>query len=158
VVAWPHGYDIFRCFKVPCEKESSWARVLADSGNSAAFAYISTKCFETEKIKCSGPNVAWQNTIPLLETAVVLRPKRSAMPTTDLQHNATHYFETLGKLLFVTVQKPDTRDTAKLITTSSFSQQIQQRLVQRKRQAWIREKMAVKDRGEPVAVQCSLFT
>lgn len=46
LIAWPNERDIFRCFKVPCQKQNSWVPVLADSEDCAIFAYISTKCFE----------------------------------------------------------------------------------------------------------------
>jgi hypothetical protein len=47
VVAWPHEHKLFRCFRVACEKETLWAGVLADLEDSATFAYITTRCFET---------------------------------------------------------------------------------------------------------------
>jgi hypothetical protein len=115
---------------VPCEKESSWAGVLADSEDCATFAYITTRCFETKRIKCSGPNPAWQDAIPLLETAVVLHSRNFAGLITDLQHNGVYYFQKLDSIFFVKVQRPDIAGVANLITTRSNSPpQVQRRLL-----------------------------
>jgi len=37
-IAWPKEGDVQRCFKIPCEKQSFWARMLADSEDCATFA------------------------------------------------------------------------------------------------------------------------
>jgi hypothetical protein len=70
IIAWIQRNKPFQCFKVPCEKESYWARILADSGDCATFAYITSKCLETEWLKCRGPQATWNNASALLETAV----------------------------------------------------------------------------------------
>lgn len=150
-VAWPHERDIFRCFKVPCnKKENSWTHVLADSEDCATFAYISSKCFETERFRCSGGNASWRNTIPLLQTAVVLPSITPAGLAVALQHNATHFFQKLDSLFFVTVLRPNGSGTANLVTApSSIPLGFRQRLYttfkneDRKRQARLREKIKV---------------
>jgi hypothetical protein len=40
----------FQCFKVPTSRESYWARILADSEETATFAYITTTCLETDQV------------------------------------------------------------------------------------------------------------
>ncbi|KAF2475189.1 uncharacterized protein BDR25DRAFT_213279 [Lindgomyces ingoldianus] len=158
LVAWPHEREIFRCFKIPCEKESSWVGILADSEDCATFAYVSTKCLETKEIKCNGPDPAWKDAIPMLETAVVLHSKDPARLTGSLQHNATYFFQKLDSLFFVRVQRPDATGTANLVTSRSKSpMEIQRRVLvkliqDRKRLARLREKIAPDDRAERVAV------
>lgn len=158
LVAWPHEDEIFRCFKIPCDKESSWAGVLADSEDSATFAYITTRCFETKNIKCSGTNPAWKGAIPLIETAVVLHARDPTALTTALQHNATYFFQKLDSLFFVRVQRPDSAGVANLITSRSRSPpDVQRRLLvrfteERKRRARLREKIAPNDFAENVAI------
>ncbi|PNP85128.1 hypothetical protein FNYG_01653 [Fusarium nygamai] len=61
-----------QCFKIPIEKESFWARILADSEDVATFAYVATRCFETDLVRCRGPNERWMNTTALFSTAVSL--------------------------------------------------------------------------------------
>ncbi|KAL3474771.1 hypothetical protein BJX99DRAFT_260030, partial [Aspergillus californicus] len=161
LVAWPDKRDIFRCFKVPCQKQSSWARVLADSEDCATFAYISTKCFETEKIKCSGPGASWRNAILLLETAVVIHSKSALTPTSTLQHKSTYFFRKFDNPFFVAVQRPNIAGTAILTTLSSnFPGNIKQRVLEKfmgkeKEQRWLsrlRERIAPDDLAEQVVV------
>ena len=158
LIAWPHERDTFRCFKVPCKEESSWAGILADSEDCATFAYISTKCFETARIKCSGSNPTWKDTIPLLETAVVLHSTSPTALTAALQHNETYFFKKLNNLFFVKAQRSDMTGTANLITFRSISPpDIQRRLFVRfrevqKRRVRLREKISNEDRAERVAI------
>jgi hypothetical protein len=70
VIAWIQKNKPFQCFKVGCEKESYWARILADSVDCATFAYVTSKCLETDGFKCRGPTATWYNESALLETAV----------------------------------------------------------------------------------------
>jgi hypothetical protein len=158
LIAWPHESDTSRCFSVACEKESSWVGVLADSEDSATFAYITTRCFETEKIKCNGPNPTWQGKMPFLETAVVPHARDPCLLETLLQDNATYFFQKLDHLFFVKVQKPDSTCVANLITSRSrLPPDIQRRLLvkfmeDRRRQARLREKIAEHDFAENVTI------
>ncbi|QKD46581.2 uncharacterized protein FOBCDRAFT_194194 [Fusarium oxysporum Fo47] len=43
----PQGLAV-QCFKIPIEKETFWARILADSEDVATFAYVATRCFKTD--------------------------------------------------------------------------------------------------------------
>jgi hypothetical protein len=158
VVAWPHKHELFRCFRVACENENSWAGVLADSEDSATFAYITTRCLETKKIKCSGPSPTWRSKIHLLETAVVLQGRDRSSPTTALQHNTTYFFQKPDRLFYVKAQRPDTADVANLITSRMTSPpDIQRRLLvrltkERKQRARLRERIASDDIAEDVAI------
>ncbi len=80
VIAWPQEHNIYQGFKVPCEKQSCWARILADSKDSATFAYVSTKCLISSQVYCSGPTSVWKNVSTMLGTAV-LPPISVAKPT-----------------------------------------------------------------------------
>jgi tetratricopeptide (TPR) repeat protein len=158
VVAWPHEHELFRCFRIACERENSWAGVLADSEDSATFAYITTRCFETTKIKCSGPSPTWRSTIRLLETAVILHGRDASSPTTALKHDVTYFFQKPDRLLYVKAQRPDTADVASLITSSMKSPlDIQRRLLvrlmkERKGRARLRERIASDDLAEEVVI------
>jgi tetratricopeptide (TPR) repeat protein len=158
VVAWPHEHELFRCFRINCERENLWAGVLADSEDSATFAYITTRCFETKKIKCSGPSPTWRSTIHLLETAVVLHGRDPPLLTTALQHNVTYFFQKPDRLLYVKAQRPDTADVANLVTSRMTSPlDIQRRLLvrltkERKQRARLRERIASDDLAEEVAI------
>ncbi|KAL5040924.1 hypothetical protein BDW71DRAFT_212630 [Aspergillus fruticulosus] len=161
LVAWPDKRDVFRCFKVPCQKQSSWARVLADSEDCATFAYISTKCFETETIKCGGPGACWRNAILLLETAVVVQSNSAPTPASTLQHRSTYFFKKIDNLFFVAAKRPDTAATAILTTLShNFPGNIKQRVLEKfmakeKEQRWLsrlRERIAPDDLAEQVIV------
>jgi hypothetical protein len=109
IVAWIQVGKPFQCFKVPCEKESYWARILADSGDCATFAYITPQCLETEWLKCKGAQATWQNTSALLETAVCRHgpgPQAMAVTTTPwvLQHADLYSMGKPDSLLWVRVE------------------------------------------------------
>jgi len=55
------------CVKVPCEKATLWAKVLADSEQCATFACMTSLCFETEEHRCQRV-YPWH--CPSLKTAV----------------------------------------------------------------------------------------
>ncbi|KAL1600697.1 hypothetical protein SLS60_007085 [Paraconiothyrium brasiliense] len=155
VVAWPHERSLNRCFKVPCVKESSWTGVLADSADSATFAYITTRCLETDTIKCSGPSPAWQCALPLLETAVMPHAAGPSGLNAALQHNTTYYFEKQDHLFFVKVQKSNPASAARLVPYRSVlcPPEIRRRLVEKfRRQIRLRERIALGEFAEQVAV------
>jgi hypothetical protein len=155
VVAWPHEDGMFKCFKVPLEKQTSWAGVLADSEDSAAFCYITTRCFETGKIKCSGPNPTWSGEIPLLETAVMLHAKDRSALAAALQHDKACYFQKMDDLFFVRVQRPVPSGVANLITKRSIIPRSMQIRLFAKNGARLRERVAQGEFAEEVAVSYS---
>ncbi|KAK2748760.1 hypothetical protein FQN57_000341 [Myotisia sp. PD_48] len=69
VIATIHEEYGLQALKVRCERESYWAKILADSEDIATFAYIVPKCFVTDSILCTAPT-AWKNSTTLFETAV----------------------------------------------------------------------------------------
>ncbi|KAF8865938.1 hypothetical protein BDZ45DRAFT_379368 [Acephala macrosclerotiorum] len=91
VIAWPREHDVYQCFKVPCEKQSYWARILADSKDSATFSYVSTKCLVSSQAHCSGPTWVWRNVSTMLGTAV-LPPMTVPKPTEWVLHHGERYF------------------------------------------------------------------
>jgi nucleoside phosphorylase len=152
-VSWPHQHDLQRCFRIPCEKQSSWARILADSEDCATFAYVSSRCLETHTIKCNGPLRTWKNTTLLLETAVLCH---SENPITNLENDRVYFFRKLDSFLYVKVQRRSETSAANLITSStSIPRSLQRRLFMReeqRRRSRLREKQAAYDTGETVIV------
>lgn len=119
VVAWIQRNKPFQCFKIPCERESYWARILMDSEDCATFAYITPKCLETNALKCRGPAAVWQNASALLETAVsphkikkgqLLQP---SMPWC-LKHMELYSIGNSDSALLATVDRPSERDYPRL--------------------------------------------
>lgn len=102
VIAWIRKKKPFQCFKIGCEKESYWARILADSTDCATFAYVTSKCLETDGYKCRGPTAIWHNQSALLGTSVCRHKPNgpsnqdpgTTLPTWTLKH-AEKYF--MGK-------------------------------------------------------------
>ncbi|KAK7521792.1 hypothetical protein IWZ03DRAFT_101515 [Phyllosticta citriasiana] len=80
-VAWPVPKKEFRSLRIPCTKESSWAKILADSEDCATFAYITSECLEADGIQCHGLHTAWQNKTSVLCTAV--SPHQSSIGEED---------------------------------------------------------------------------
>jgi hypothetical protein len=155
-IAWPQEGHIQRCFKIPCERQSFWARLLADSEDCATFAYVSAKCLESEKVKCSGPPQVWQNVSTLLETAVI---RHQSIPSTQpwmLEHKKLYFFRKLDSFFLVKVHRPDEMGSARLVASQSTMQRkLQQRFIMReewKGQCRLRERQAVHESAEQVLV------
>ncbi|CZR54718.1 uncharacterized protein PAC_04602 [Phialocephala subalpina] len=118
----------FQCFKVPCRKESYWARMLADSEEIATFSYITTQCLETAQVKCRGPGASWTNTTGLLMTAVSCYQERVAtLPSSSsssstqwvLKHSEAYLIGRPDAPLFVQVDRPDNNDEPRLLVSPS---------------------------------------
>jgi hypothetical protein len=155
-IAWPQEGDVYRCFKIPCEKRSFWARILADSEDCATFAYVSSKCLETDKVKCSGPSPVWRNVSALLETAVIHHQSIPAMTPGNLEHEKTYFFKKLDSLFLVRVHRPNIMGIASLnVLPTMTPRRIQQRLFMReqwKREGRLRERQADYECGEQVLI------
>ena len=158
-IAWPQDGDVQRCFKIPCEKQSFWARLLADSDDCATFAYISAKCLESERVKCRGLLQVWQNMSTLLETTVI---RHQSVPTTQpwtLEHKKLYYFRKLDSLFLMKADRPNEIGNARLdASQSTMSQKLQQRFLKReewKQQCRLRERQAVRESAEQVLVLAS---
>lgn len=152
VVAWPHASGLSRCFRVRVEHQSSWTEVLADSEDSAAFCYIVTKCLETDKITCKGPNPVWNREILLLETAVVLHERDPEALTTMLTHDKSCYFQKMDELFFVRVLRPVANGDVNLVTRRSLAPRAVQIRLMGKNGARLRERIVRGELGEDVAV------
>jgi len=155
-VAWPQVGDLLRCFKIPCQKQSFWARILADSADCATFAYISSKCLESDRVKCSGPCPTWRNSSALLETAVVRHVTTPDGTPWSLQHKQVYYVRKLNSLFLIKVHRPDEQESASLIASNSaIPNMLQQRLFMRerwKRDFRLKERQIVEEVAEQVIV------
>jgi hypothetical protein len=116
----------FKCFKIPCKNESYWARMLADSEETATFAYVTTQCLETCNMKCSGLSVSWTNSTSLLSTAVSCYEERiaeiSSLPISnpwELKHLEAYLIGRPDMALFVQVDRPGQQTDPKLLVTIS---------------------------------------
>ncbi|CZR32672.1 uncharacterized protein FPRO_01972 [Fusarium proliferatum ET1] len=115
-----------QCFKIPIEKESFWARILADSEDVATFAYMATSCFETDLVKCRGPNEQWMNTTALFSTAVSLCQDRIAAQGTiaqqanwTLKDSEAYLIGRVDAPLLVRVIRPNMQDEPELLVSLS---------------------------------------
>ncbi|KAF7524554.1 hypothetical protein G7054_g11381 [Neopestalotiopsis clavispora] len=108
IVAWPRATELYRCFRVRCENESAWTKILTDTEACATFAYITTRCFQAgNRFNCQ---TRWRNAIPPLETAV-----RHHEDGSNLQHNAKHFFQITNERLVVTVHRHNATAMAELV-------------------------------------------
>jgi hypothetical protein len=115
-----------QCFKIPIEKESFWARILADSEDVATFAYVATRCFETDLVRCRGPNEPWVNTTALFWTAVSLCQGRlvkegiTAQQTNwTLKDSEAYLIGRADAPLLVRVLRPSVQDEPELLISMS---------------------------------------
>ncbi|KAK4213561.1 ankyrin 3 [Rhypophila decipiens] len=116
----------FRCFKIPCRKENYWTRMLADSEDTATFAYVTTRCLETARMQCCGPAVSWRNSASLLWTAVSCYEERVAAATTatpndkwGLKHCDAYLIGRPDAALSVQVDRPNEKDEPRLLASCS---------------------------------------
>lgn len=121
----------FQCFKVPCKKENYWARMLADSDDTATFAYVTTQCLEAARMKCGGPAASWTNSTTLLWTVVscyeeriavavaVAAPTAAAPDRWALRHSEAYLIGPPDAALFVQVDRPETRAEPRLLVSLS---------------------------------------
>ncbi|KAL9098636.1 MAG: hypothetical protein Q9163_005743 [Psora crenata] len=183
VIAWPQEGDIGRGLKIPCKAETYWAQVIADAEDCATFAYVTSRCLETNHIRCQGNLRAWQNASKMLVTemspsgfegqsltttnaAITTAPVNTttATPTTqwELEDQKTYYIKKLDSLLRVKVERPCSASndvTHLVVAVSSIPQGLWKRLLLRgeeKSNHRIRERQAIGDRAELVIVRTSL--
>ncbi|TGO10379.1 hypothetical protein BTUL_0137g00360 [Botrytis tulipae] len=157
-IAWPRYGDIQRCFKIQCRDQSTWARLLADSEDCATFSYISSKCLESDQVKCKSSDTtpAWKNATTLLETAVIRHQSTSTPQSSKLEHKKSYYFEKLDSLFVVKVHRPDATSIARLdASRSELPSRLQNRMFRTKK--WkteyrIRERQEAQEPAEQVLV------
>ncbi|KAM5344778.1 hypothetical protein ACJ41O_010640 [Fusarium nematophilum] len=169
-IAWPYGHETGLCFEIDLsERETSWARLIADSEDCATFAYVTPKCLETRDLRCGGGNGSWRNAIPLLETAVMVCPATSPSPvgtpqpamavsSSTLRHEETYYFKKDDRVLFVRAVRPEASEVARLVERgSNIPESFKNRLFAK---AWLktrlRERRGIQEPGEVVAVLASV--
>lgn len=182
VIAWPQKNDLGRGVKIPCKAETCWAQVIADAEDCATFAYVTSRCLETNHVKCQGSLRAWQNASKMLVTemspsglngqplvaasaTITAIPLASVTATItaktqwELEDQKVYYIKKLDSLLRVKVERPcsTSNDVAHLVVmTSHVPQGLWKRLLLRgeeKRNHWIRERQAIGDRAELVVVR-----
>ncbi|KAK8256564.1 hypothetical protein IWZ00DRAFT_169250 [Phyllosticta capitalensis] len=151
-IAWILPQQDFRYLKIPCEDESSWAKILADSEDCATFAYFTPKCLVTESITCGTLQTDWQNKSYALSTAV--------SPCSDstgqgafLRKTGPYYMENPINRFNVCIDK-SSRDTIRLLVTESkIAEKYWRRLAMKKRFiCQIRERQDMDSPSRPVLV------
>ncbi|KAI1031973.1 hypothetical protein LB504_000125 [Fusarium proliferatum] len=120
----PKGLAV-QCFKIPIENESFWARILADSEDVATFAYVATRCFETDLVRCRGPREPWVNATALLSTAVSLCQDRmegivaQQQTSWTLKDSEAYLIGRVDAPLLVRVIRPNVQDEPELLVSMS---------------------------------------
>lgn len=153
-IAWPFRGEVSRCFKVPLEGHSSWARILADSHDTATFAYITMDCLETDTVKCRELRC---DDMYLLETAVT-RTVSEDQGQWMMKDEEVYYFSKLDSIIWVKVQRHCDSQPANLIelmSMGSLTRGIRQRLYmseKKKQRSRLRECPTAWTDGEPVSV------
>lgn len=158
VVAWPRSINPFGCFKISCKKINFWARMLADSGHCATFAYVTPLYLETDECNCQNQETAlWKSTSAVLHTAVSLFVDSGWMPTVSseswaLRHEGSYLIGKLAMFLLVKAANSTSlitvHDRARLyISTSKIPVRFQRRVRDR-----IREKQCTNTRAQQVLV------
>jgi hypothetical protein len=156
-VAWPFDGEITQCLKIPLERDSSWARILADSHDCATFAYITMECFETAEIRCRKAREPCHD-ICLLETVVARPWREKLLHERFLQHGEICFFSKQDSIFWVKVLKENTDRPAllvELMALLSMPLNIRQRLYlseKRKQRSRLRECSTICARGEAVFV------
>ncbi|KAL8944841.1 MAG: hypothetical protein Q9211_000448 [Gyalolechia sp. 1 TL-2023] len=165
VIAWPQEGDIERGLRVPCRAETYWAQIIADAEDCATFAYVTSRCLETEHVKCRGILRAWQNISKMLVTEVSPSgPEGLPVVTTnlaqwELEDKKTYYVKKLDSLLRVKVEKPGLANndvTHLVMVTSKIPPKLWKRLLlkeEERKNSRIRERQAKGDRAELVVIR-----
>lgn len=123
-VAWIQKNKPFQCFKISCQKESYWARILADSADCATFAYITPKCLETSDFRCRDSIAQWHNQSVLLETAVCRHRSKKTDTGSNitpwvLKHEDWYSMGKLDSLQWIKVDKQNANSDPRLIVLPS---------------------------------------
>lgn len=123
-IAWVRKNKPFQCFKLSCQKKNYWARILADSGDCATFAYVTSKCLETVSLKCRGSIAMWHNESILLETAVCRHISDQTVPNFSstpwiLKHKDRYSMGKLNSPLLVTVDRENLNINPRLLVNPS---------------------------------------
>lgn len=154
-----------QCFRVPCRRENYWARMVADSEEIATFAYMTTRCLETDAVKCRGSGASWANSTSLFWTAVSyyhesqLTSRRASLtpsPPWSLKHSEAYLIGRLDAPLLVQVDRPNDQDEPRLlVSVSVIRQDILTRLYRKGipgKPRWLRERKLINQTAETVMV------
>lgn len=118
----------FQCFKVSCRGENYWTRMVADSEDIAAFAYMTAQCLETASVKCRGLGASWANSTALFWTAVSCYHEDVAesqvsvpqpAPQWSLKHSEAYLIGRLESPLLVLVDRPVEDEEPRLLVSVS---------------------------------------
>lgn len=159
VAIWPHRSDPLRCFKIPCKKATSWARMLADSPDCATFAYITPLCLETDRYQCQGLSApCWHNNSVVLSTAVSRHVRNHAVTAAPwaLKHEQSYLIGPSENALLGRVIRPSSPsnmlDPPSLqISSSMIPLHVQRRVIERIKER-IREKQCSDVKAQGVMV------
>ncbi|KAK7542730.1 uncharacterized protein J3D65DRAFT_226977 [Phyllosticta citribraziliensis] len=152
-IAWYRPDKEPRCLRIPCEKESAWAKILADSVDCATYAYFSSKCLETERIKCQGKHSVLQRQSSILSTAV--SPHQDFAGTTTVQTTfqlKDRQFYRIGDSNLVRAQALGPDETRLLFYRTSIGKPILRRIMNKERHSRIRERQDDDSPARPVLV------
>ncbi|KAL1393842.1 hypothetical protein HDK64DRAFT_249698 [Phyllosticta capitalensis] len=152
-IAWMRPNREPRCLRIPCERESSWAKILADSVDCATYAYFTSKCLETDKIQCQGPDAIWHRRSSLLATAV--SPHQDFAGTATVQTTfqlEDRRFYYLGDSNLVRAQALGPNEMRLLFQRTSIAPQVFRRMRQKARCYRIRERQDNDSPARPVLV------
>lgn len=150
-----------QCFKVPCENESSWARMLIDSEHSATFAYATTRCLETPAFRCWRALPKWTNSTALMGTAVLEDAVATGNAVIEfpgprpwsLRENEMYYLMGQSdRKLYVQVRRPTGLDPHLLLSSSTIPRTNFVRLLMRGKLKRLREKKYSERSTESVVV------
>ncbi|KAK8256565.1 hypothetical protein IWZ00DRAFT_169301 [Phyllosticta capitalensis] len=152
-IAWMRPNREPRCLRIPCERESSWAKILADSVDCATYAYFTSKCLETDKIQCQGPDAIWHRRSSLLATAV--SPHQDFAGTATVQTTfqlEDRRFYYLSDSNLVRAQALGPNEMRLLFQRTSIAPQVFRRMRQKARCYRIRERQENDSPARPVLV------
>ncbi|KAI0539806.1 hypothetical protein GGR58DRAFT_463529 [Xylaria digitata] len=155
----------FQCINIPCRRENYWARMVADSEDIATFAYVTTRCLETDVVKCRGSNAYWANSTALLWTAVFCCEEERMLRTAStlssqapwtLKHSEAYLIGKPEAPLLVQVDRVNDHEEPRLFVSVSMIRSDILRRLYRKASSTkprrLREKGAFNQKAENVMV------
>ena len=156
IIAWAKPEDPFQCFKVRCERENLWARILADSEHCATFAYITMECLETDERRCGHVRqLPWHHAAASLDTFVCrhFNTREAMMPSFapwDLQPQCAYWIGKPGSHLIAKLDVTRTAHEPHLIVKHSrIPEGVRMRLERLER---IKERQTTVGTAKPVVI------
>lgn len=157
VAIWPRKDNPLGCMRIPCKKDTLWARMLQDSEHCATFAYINPLCLETQQWKCQKKETArWYNKSVALNTQVSLYIKQhhgvSSNDRSQLKNKQTYLVDPRGKYLIGKALVPNSPTTMYALPEICVSPSILPGGVQARLKEHLREKHFANARAQRVIV------